>query len=303
MRFQLCFLITGLVRSDNLPVPAPSYIEENHASVKLNDHSAWVSVGTEIATSLEVTDHADNRGMGIADRCFWTETQIRVFHGKEILEVWLNAKANLDRELLDVYKFNLRYKDIDGNDVGDVKSTEIYIIDKNDNTPSVTTPSRMHMIQEDTKPGMDFPDVNWENVKQNGIISIEDKDDPESKSNVFLAMIDISSQELHTRVGDMSKKYMDGPLFEFLDMDDPYMKRIRLNKEIPSINKYKSVTFSVTITDCYRVDQKYCTSLTSEPIQFVVLINDVNDFKPDIFSKDENPRIPENTGNDVKKST
>ena len=41
------------------------------------------------------------------------------------------------------------------------------------------------MIQEDTYVGGDFPDVNWDKVNQNGIISIEDKDDPSSKSNIL----------------------------------------------------------------------------------------------------------------------
>ena len=33
------------------------------------------------------------------------------------------------------------------------------------------------MIEEDTTPGENFPNVNWEGIKQNGVVEIIDADD------------------------------------------------------------------------------------------------------------------------------
>ena len=59
-------------------------------------------------------------------------------------------------------RFYLKYKDADGNQVGDTKLFEVYVIDNNDEIPIITPDSRLHMNQEDTNVGGDFPDVNWD---------------------------------------------------------------------------------------------------------------------------------------------
>ena len=93
---------------------------------------------------------------------------------------------------------------------------------------------------------------------------------------------------------------MSGPLFEFVDMTDPYKKRIRLKETIENIQSYKSITFTVEVSDCYQIHQKHCTALKSDPIGFRVMINDVNDFAPEIIAMEENPKIEENLGDFFK---
>ena len=41
------------------------------------------------------------------------------------------------------------------------------------------------MIEEDTKPGENFPNVNWEGIKQNGVVEIIDADDENHPSMRF----------------------------------------------------------------------------------------------------------------------
>ena len=45
--------------------------------------------------------------------------------------------------------------------------------------------SRLHLIEENTKPGAEFPIIQWEGIKQNGIVEITDADDPNALSMRF----------------------------------------------------------------------------------------------------------------------
>ena len=71
-----------------------------------------------------------------------------------------------------------------------------------------------------------------------------------------------------------------------------------MKDDVPDINRYNSIEFSVIVEDCFNIQGQNCPPLRSEPITIVILINDVNDFAPEIFSKEKTPKISENSAPD-----
>lgn len=294
------FLIyLGLVAAQQLPKPNNIALPENGPSKKINQYSAWVEFGVELAEKLVLTDHEDNNGFGIGDGSFYTTTE-KAFDAafqKDMVRVFLHARANLDREKLAIYKFYLNYYDQDDAKVGDTPIAFVTITDVNDNAPTVSDSSKLHMISEDAVIGADFP--NFQTMKHNGKIQILDDDDEHSPSNVFHIEIDNKSYIMRPRTGQPYQFL--GNIFQVKDTTDPYLKTLTLAEYIENVNKLASISFRATISDCFEGDQRDCTPMKSDPIEFTVLINDVNDDKPEIFQQDQSfiPKVVENTESGV----
>ena len=54
------------------------------------------------------------------------------------------------------------------------------------------------------------------------------------------------------------------------------------------------------VSDCEGVSQDYCLPLSSELIPIRILINDINDFVPELYEIGQNHEVKENTPSGVE---
>ena len=255
--------------------PPRANVFENDISRKFNPTQAYISQPVSEGVEFKVRDH-ENQKHGISDGMFRYES----IEGDGLIELYIYSRENLDREEQETYRFKIDLYDSQGQIVSPapVWYSEFRVKDKNDNAPTIDKSSKVHIMQENAKPGSNLP-INANKVnKENGKLVIVDNDKEGEDSMDF--DIEVTEITFMDRKGNPTVlNYLD--YFAFQDTSDRMKKQIVYNRKIPDISNYNLAVLTLTVSDCAKgCPESDGNSLKTEDIKITINILDVNTHAP-----------------------
>ena len=255
--------------------PPRAKVYENDISQKFNPTQAYISQPVSEGVEFKVRDHED-QVHGISDGMFWYES----VKDDGLVELYIHSREKLDREEQETYRFKIDLYDSQGQIVSPapVWYAEFRVLDKNDNAPTIDQSSKVHMMQENAKPGSNLP-INANKLnKENGKLVIVDADKEGTDSMDF--DVEVTEITFMDRKGNPTV-LDDLDYFAFQDTSDRMKKQIVYNRKIPDISNYNLAVLTLTVSDCAKgCPQTGGNSLKTEDIKITINILDVNTHAP-----------------------